>query len=182
MAGFTSVCWSPGNFFSQTQSPWGAERVRSEHPWDQPHSGDTEGHRWGDTLLVLLPQHTTLLEATGESPSVHPKATPPALLFAPAGDMGNGEGRQDGMGRECKFWGETVGFLFSAYLHGGDKALLVKQKEEEGEVAVGLQVFGSLQERAGGSCQSWPQSCQSSSRDVGWWVPKGERVTPPPQQ
>lgn len=51
------------------------------------------------------------------------------------------------------FWGETVGFWLSTYLHGGDKALLVKQKEEKGELAVALRVFGSL--RVKGACQSW---------------------------
>lgn len=49
-----------------------------------------------------------------------------------------------------------MGFVLLTYLHGGDKALLVKQKEEEGEVAVAPRGFGSLRERAGSSCQSWP--------------------------
>lgn len=49
-----------------------------------------------------------------------------------------------------------MGFVLSTYLHGGDKALLVKQKEEEGEVAVAPWGFGSLRERAGSSCQSLP--------------------------
>lgn len=83
------------------------------------------------------------------------------------------------MGLEGKFGAETVGFVLSTYLHGGDKALLVKQKEEEGEVAVAPWGFGFLQERAGSSCQSLaPRAVNHLARM--WGGGAGGPLPPPP--